>query len=481
MGKAKIKSTVERGNVQRLLKMATALFEVPGWTLPSIVEKQEVIPKLAPKQKKVEQKEVMKKKKKDKGKREGPPVQDDRAEAVGEKKTKKISKKVVSKTDDERARNQPPKRAREERMEESGTTKRKKMRPPTVHRQQDAEGLNEEEKDGDSSMHIEERHGRVTNALQKLIGNSEPPTEKVIMPINGTKTSKWLPIGMKKDETADVVKETVKVTDKKQNLTEEQRLEKMAKREKKRVTRLLAMENNPNHDRKSDVKITFVRAVSPDENTKTAIIEARRQVDELEQKARLVKQVEWKANRARKLLLSKKAASEYDGSVESDTEQAESALTPMQRKMRNKLSGSMFRDTNEKFYTQTGAESFTLVKSSPELFKDYHKGFREQVKKWPLNPVKRLIERLFTLPGDAIQVADMGAGDARIGRLLENDASYTVHSFDLAALNPFVTVCDMAEVPLESGTVDVCIFCLSLMGTDYPKYLAEAARILKPE
>lgn len=36
------------------------------------------------------------------------------------------------------------------------------------------------------------------------------------------------------------------------------------------------------------------------------------------------------------------------------------------------------------------------------------------------------------------------------------------------------------QIPLDSSSVDVSVFCLSLMGTNYPSYLKEAYRVLKP-
>ena len=75
-----------------------------------------------------------------------------------------------------------------------------------------------------------------------------------------------------------------------------------------------------------------------------------------------------------------------------------------------------------------------------------------------------------------------------------------VHSFDLVAHNEHITACNIAkvsaaavtppsngrslftfaQVPLKHGTLDVAIFCLSLMGTDFMKFLKEAHRTLKP-
>jgi SAM-dependent methyltransferase len=56
----------------------------------------------------------------------------------------------------------------------------------------------------------------------------------------------------------------------------------------------------------------------------------------------------------------------------------------------------------------------------------------------------------------------------------------TVHNFDLCQNSRGnVTVCNIADVPLPDRSVDACVFCLSLMGTDYGAFLTEAARILR--
>jgi ribosomal RNA-processing protein 8 len=55
----------------------------------------------------------------------------------------------------------------------------------------------------------------------------------------------------------------------------------------------------------------------------------------------------------------------------------------------------------------------------------------------------------------------------------------SVSSFDLHAPNRFVTVANIANVPLSDASVDLCVFCLSLMGVDYIEYLREARRILR--
>lgn len=72
-------------------------------------------------------------------------------------------------------------------------------------------------------------------------------------------------------------------------------------------------------------------------------------------------------------------------------------------------------------------------------------------------------------------IADFGCGEAGLAKSVKQ----TVHSFDLVAANELVTACDMAHVPLEDSSVDVAVFCLSLMGTNLHDFLTEANRVLK--
>lgn len=72
----------------------------------------------------------------------------------------------------------------------------------------------------------------------------------------------------------------------------------------------------------------------------------------------------------------------------------------------------------------------------------------------------------------------MGCGDAYLARTLKD---LKIHSFDLVKYNENITVSDIKNVPLESESVDVVIFCLSLMGKNFVEFLSESRRILKPE
>ncbi|XP_064608821.1 ribosomal RNA-processing protein 8-like isoform X2 [Liolophura sinensis] len=146
----------------------------------------------------------------------------------------------------------------------------------------------------------------------------------------------------------------------------------------------------------------------------------------------------------------------------------------LKEKVTAKLTSARFRFLNEQLYTQTGQESYNLFAEDEEAFLVYHDGFQNQVEKWPSNPLDSIIKYISNKPPSLI-VADFGCGDARLAQSIPNK----VHSFDLVALNEHVTACDMAKVPLKKRSVDICVFCLSLMGTNLVDYLTEANRILK--
>eukprot|EP00798_Chlamydomonas_sp_ICE-L_P017649 gene17649-23994_t len=126
-------------------------------------------------------------------------------------------------------------------------------------------------------------------------------------------------------------------------------------------------------------------------------------------------------------------------------------------KMRARLQGGQFRFLNEALYTRSGDDALGMMQKEPELFEQYHDGFKQQTLSWPKQPQDVAIEFMKAKPADLVKV----------------------HSFDLVASAPGVIACNMAAVPLENASVDVAIFSLALMGIDYGKFLAEAARVVR--
>ncbi|OAA47727.1 Methyltransferase-related protein [Metarhizium rileyi] len=183
-----------------------------------------------------------------------------------------------------------------------------------------------------------------------------------------------------------------------------------------------------------------------------------------------------------------------------------SKLTPLQASMREKLISARFRHLNETLYTRPSEEAFTLFQDSPDMFTEYHEGFRRQVKVWPENPVDSFLSDIrsrararpppkgrpgpppsqrnkMALPRTmgTCTIADLGCGDARLAESLQGDKSklrLDIKSFDLQSPSALVTRADIAHLPLEDGSVNVAIFCLALMGTNWIDFVEEAYRIL---
>jgi ribosomal RNA-processing protein 8 len=166
-----------------------------------------------------------------------------------------------------------------------------------------------------------------------------------------------------------------------------------------------------------------------------------------------------------------------DSVTESTTSSLQSAkekINKLKGKFQKKMDASQFRHINEKLYTTTGEEAMEMFAKKPELFDIYHRGFSNQVEKWEINPVDRIIDRIKKNGEDKV-IADFGCGDAKIAQTLQN----AVFSFDLIKHNEHVIVANSSKVPLADKSIDIAVFCLSLMGTDFKDFIREARRVLR--
>ncbi|KAK6609864.1 rRNA processing protein [Botrytis cinerea] len=161
-------------------------------------------------------------------------------------------------------------------------------------------------------------------------------------------------------------------------------------------------------------------------------------------------------------------------------------LTPLQASMRQKLISARFRHLNQSLYTTPSAESLATFQQNPEMFTEYHEGFRRQVEVWPENPVD----------GYSLQIRQRGKlrRDMRgqpaqektdLTPLPRTDGTCRIadlgcdSQFRSPKPQPLVTRADIANLPLEDGSIDIAIFCLALMGTNWIDFIEEAFRILR--
>lgn len=169
---------------------------------------------------------------------------------------------------------------------------------------------------------------------------------------------------------------------------------------------------------------------------------------------------------------------------------AKNALNDESSKLKAKLSGARFRFLNQKFYESDSKSALQYFQENRDDFFRYHEGFQEQTKKWPTNPVDVFIEEICGLVEGGkekrLTVADIGCGEGKLGLEVMKRAEeigrrgVTVHSFDLVSCGPHVIVASMTRIPLPDSSVDIAIFSLSLMNTDFCQALLEANRILRP-
>ena len=216
-----------------------------------------------------------------------------------------------------------------------------------------------------------------------------------------------------------------------------------------------------------------------------------------------------------------------------------SQMSTLQKAFLERLTSSRFRELNEELYTHTSSHSFEYFTNNPELFDQYHVGFRKQAEEWPVNPVDVIYKKIVTgwrkdhnmngtkemkgeMNGDVqkkcnkqVVVADFGCGDAKLAQRLlalqigsdgqslttsqsgknkkkknaknqgqqqsqSSSCPFKVHSFDLVSGgNELVTPADMSNVPLPNESIDVGVYSLALMGTNVADFVREAWRVLK--
>ena len=80
----------------------------------------------------------------------------------------------------------------------------------------------------------------------------------------------------------------------------------------------------------------------------------------------------------------------------------------------------------------------------------------------------------------ATSLIDLGCGEGILEtELSKKNILKEITSYDLVSTKEHVKACDIKKLPHKSGSIDIAVFCLSLMGTNYLEFLTEAIRVLK--
>lgn len=129
---------------------------------------------------------------------------------------------------------------------------------------------------------------------------------------------------------------------------------------------------------------------------------------------------------------------------------------------------------NKKWNTSNSKTTHDRLKEDKSEWFKYHKLYSDARKNWTEIPYK-VIANIIKARPEWI-VGDFGCGE----NLLSKEIPNKVLSFDHVAIDETVTVCDLTNIPIENAILDVVVFSLSLMGTNYKEYFKEAHRTLKP-
>jgi len=131
-----------------------------------------------------------------------------------------------------------------------------------------------------------------------------------------------------------------------------------------------------------------------------------------------------------------------------------------------------FSEVNRVWSVSKSSTTHDRLKEHPEDWYYYHELYREKRKTWDEIPYVE-IAKMITRP--EFIVADLGCGE----NLLSKEIPNRVLAFDHVAIDENVTACDISNLPLDDSAVDVTVFSLSLMGSNYDNYIKEAHRVLK--
>ena len=158
------------------------------------------------------------------------------------------------------------------------------------------------------------------------------------------------------------------------------------------------------------------------------------------------------------------------------TTQREELKVPLNPEVVERLQRKLgdFSEMNRVWSVSNSTTTGERLKDNPEEWYQYHTLYRERRQEWNEIPYEVIGKKISSRP-DWI-VGDFGCGE----NLLSKEITNKVHGFDHIAIDETVTACDISNVPLKDNVLDVVVFSLSLMGTNYRDYLEEGHRTLRP-
>jgi hypothetical protein len=142
---------------------------------------------------------------------------------------------------------------------------------------------------------------------------------------------------------------------------------------------------------------------------------------------------------------------------------------------------SEFSILNKKINTQRSETTHEIIQRDPEFLVDYHRKLDENKKDWPVHPVNVIAQKINDqqIPTHLIMkqvIGDFGCGRGELMGLLKENKMYSFDHHNI--LNEKIIPCDMKSVPIKDEKLDIAVFSLSLMATNWRDYIKEAKRCL---
>lgn len=153
--------------------------------------------------------------------------------------------------------------------------------------------------------------------------------------------------------------------------------------------------------------------------------------------------------------------------------------TPEQKHIRTKSELSVL---HQRYKTLTSQNLQKEFQETPELWRHYHAISEENEKSFPEEgiPRNKIIQELNEIKGKRTRtVVDMGCGKAQIADHFANDIRFTFINYDHVSSKENVLVQDISKTPLEDDSIEICILCLAMWGSNCHDYVKEAFRILE--
>lgn len=143
----------------------------------------------------------------------------------------------------------------------------------------------------------------------------------------------------------------------------------------------------------------------------------------------------------------------------------------------------MYRQINEQLDSGTG-NSTDAFENNSDLYFKYHEAYNVIKDNWEFNPLDHITNRIKQIQSinkskKKLVVGDFGCGNGDLLRAFDSNKEVKMFGFDLFKLHPATIVCNMKKIPLKDNSLDVAVFCLSLMAKDVSDFIKEANRLLR--